>query len=70
MLAFSCIFHSNLPAGQYLSQPCNDVTFLSTCSCLSFICPTGWHRVCEIEFSHMGKSSEKCNLVCNNFQHC
>ena len=28
-----------------------DVTCLSTCGCSIFIFPTGWYRVCEIEFS-------------------
>ena len=33
-----------------------------------FIFPTGWYRVCEIEFSHMGKNSRNLDLVCKKIK--
>ena len=37
------------------------------CGCSLFIFPTGWYRVFEIEFSHMGKISWNTDLVCKTF---
>ena len=34
------------------------VTCFSTYLCSIFIFPAGWYGVCEIQFSHMGKTAE------------